>query len=165
VRFLARPRIVSALTSHGLRITDLEGRDRYLMPPADQRDGDPAILADAGVILVTVKSGATEEMAQEITRFARKYAAVISLQNGVGNAAVIANILGAAGRSMPAWFRSTWCWTRLRGNRCARTAPPMETLSSTSSAADIASRLSCEGLQIGLSADMASFCGASCCST
>lgn len=156
VRFLARPRIVSALTSQGLRITDLEGRDRYLIPPQLSATGDPAILADAGVILVTVKSGATEEMAQELTRFARNNAAVISLQNGVGNAAAIANILGAARPVYAGMVPFNVVLDETAGK-------PMRAHRATDGnividvrAADIAAWLSCEGLQIGLSSDMTS---------
>lgn len=85
VTFLARPRIVQALREGGLRISDLDGGDRLLAPDAVDASTDPAVLAHADVVLVTVKSGATEEMARLIATHARIDALVVSLQNGVDN--------------------------------------------------------------------------------
>ncbi|WP_027060723.1 2-dehydropantoate 2-reductase [Mesorhizobium loti] len=87
VILLARPRIEAALRQGGLRISDLEGRDRLVKPGALGITVDPAAaLPEADVILVTVKSGATQEMAALIKAHARPDAVVISLQNGVDNA-------------------------------------------------------------------------------
>ncbi len=86
VTLLARPTLVGAIASHGLRITDLAGTDRTLAPSGIAATADPAdALAGAGIVLVTVKSGATEEMARLIARHAPPDATVVSLQNGVGN--------------------------------------------------------------------------------
>lgn len=87
VVLLARPRIEAALRQGGLRITDLEGRDRSIRPDALVVTADPAVaLPKADVILVTVKSGATGDMAALIKAHARPDAVVVSLQNGVDNA-------------------------------------------------------------------------------
>ncbi|QND57918.1 2-dehydropantoate 2-reductase [Mesorhizobium huakuii] len=87
VILLARPRIEAALRQGGLRVSDLEGRDRLVKPDALGITTDPATaLSDADVILVTVKSGATQEMAGLIKAHARADAVVVSLQNGVDNA-------------------------------------------------------------------------------
>ncbi len=86
VTLLARPRIEQALREDGLRVSDLEGRDRFVGADAIAASADPAVLADADIILATVKSGATEEMARSIAIHARPDAVVISLQNGVDNA-------------------------------------------------------------------------------
>ena len=87
VILLARPRIEAALRQGGLRISDLEGRDRLVKPGALGITTDPAAaLPDADVILVTVKSGATQDMAALIKAHARADAVVVSLQNGVDNA-------------------------------------------------------------------------------
>ncbi len=87
VVLLARPRIEAALRQGGLRVTDLDGRDRSIEPGGLSVTTDPATaLAGAAVVLVTVKSGATEEMAALIDAHAGPDAAVVSLQNGVGNA-------------------------------------------------------------------------------
>ena len=55
--------------------------------------------AGADLVLVTVKSGETEEMAELIARHAPPDAAVVSLQNGTGNAARLRQLLlGRAAR-------------------------------------------------------------------
>ncbi|BCG91798.1 2-dehydropantoate 2-reductase [Mesorhizobium sp. 131-2-1] len=87
VVLLARPRVEATLRKDGLRVSDLDGRDRRLAPEALSVTADPAAaLAGADIVLVTVKSGATEEMTALIAAHARPEAVVVSLQNGVGNA-------------------------------------------------------------------------------
>jgi 2-dehydropantoate 2-reductase len=87
VILLARPRIGQAMRTAGLRVTDLDGRDRLVKADALPVTADPAVaLRAADVILVTVKSGATEDMAALIAIHAPADAVVVSLQNGVGNA-------------------------------------------------------------------------------
>jgi 2-dehydropantoate 2-reductase len=87
VAFLARPANERSLRAHGLRVTDLEGRDRMLEGADLSVSADPATaFHDAGLILVTVKSGASEEMARLIAAYAPKGAVVLSLQNGIDNA-------------------------------------------------------------------------------
>lgn len=86
VRFLARPRMVAELQAHGLTLTDLDGGNRHVAAASLSVTDDASVLAEAGVILVTVKSGATAEMAQSISRHAKAEAVVVSLQNGIGNA-------------------------------------------------------------------------------
>ena len=85
VVFLARPRIAQALLGGGLRVTDLDGRDRSIRPVSVTAD-PAAALANADVVLVTVKNGATEDMAVLIAAHTRGDVVVVSLQNGVGNA-------------------------------------------------------------------------------
>jgi len=85
VVFLARPRIAEALLGGGLRVTDLDGRDRSIKPVSVTAD-PAAALGSADVVLVTVKNGATGEMAALIAAHARADVVVVSLQNGVGNA-------------------------------------------------------------------------------
>ncbi|MBZ9677856.1 2-dehydropantoate 2-reductase [Mesorhizobium sp. ES1-1] len=86
VILLARLRIEAALRG-GMLVTDLDGRGRSIPPDAISITTDPATaLREADVILVTVKSGATQDMAALIGAHARPGAAVVSLQNGVDNA-------------------------------------------------------------------------------
>ena len=95
VILLARPRIDAALRQGGLRITDLDGRDRLIEPDGISVTVDPAVaLRDADIVLVTVKSGATQEMAALIAAHARPDAVVVSLQNGVDNAGILQAGLG-----------------------------------------------------------------------
>jgi len=87
VVFLGRDRVVEAIRQGGLRVSDLEGRDRRIEAQAISATDDPAIaLHAADVILVTVKSGATGELAKMIATHGRPDAVVVSLQNGVDNA-------------------------------------------------------------------------------
>jgi 2-dehydropantoate 2-reductase len=84
---LARPHIEEVLRKDGLRVTDLDGCDRSIKPDGLSVTADPAVaLPGAEIILVTVKSGATEEIAALIAAHARPDAVVVSLQNGVDNA-------------------------------------------------------------------------------
>lgn len=102
VRFLARPRVADALRQGGLRLTDLDGLDRRLAPAQLSYGTDPAAqLAGAGVVLVTVKSGATTEMADTIARHAPTDAIVVSLQNGTGNVAILRERSGAGRTVVP----------------------------------------------------------------
>ncbi|TPL93726.1 2-dehydropantoate 2-reductase [Mesorhizobium sp. B2-3-12] len=95
VVLLARPRIEAALRQGGLRVSDLEGRDRLIKPEQLVVTTDPAAaLPEADVILVTVKSGATQDMAALIKAHARPEAVVVSLQNGVDNADRLRAALG-----------------------------------------------------------------------
>ncbi len=101
VRLLLRHRLGDRLREFGLRLTDLEGRDRSIPPGRLDLSTDPAeALGDAGVILVTVKSGDTREMARLIARHAPLGAIVVSLQNGVDNVPLLRSEL--AGRAVVA---------------------------------------------------------------
>lgn len=96
VVLLARQRLVEAARDHGMRISDLDGRDRALAPGVAATTTDPAAaLAGASVILVTVKSGDTAGMADLIRRSASPDALVVSLQNGVDNLPFLRERLGA----------------------------------------------------------------------
>lgn len=95
VTLLARPRIANPIRAAGLTIVDLDGEERSLPPKAVAVTDEPATgFAGAGIVLVTVKSGATEEMAHLITAHAPPDATVVSLQNGVRNADTLRSVLG-----------------------------------------------------------------------
>nr|ADI16365.1 ketopantoate reductase [uncultured bacterium HF130_12L15] len=94
VRLLLRPRLNDRVQVAGLRLTDLDRRDRSLPPGGLDLSTDPAeALGDAGVILVTVKSGDTREMARLIAEHAPASAIVVSLQNGVDNVPLLRALL------------------------------------------------------------------------
>jgi 2-dehydropantoate 2-reductase len=93
VRFLARPRIADELTRHGLTVSDRDGIELRVEAKDLVVADDPAVLATADVILVTVKSGATREIAASILQFAPTEAIIVSLQNGVDNARVLQDAL------------------------------------------------------------------------
>jgi 2-dehydropantoate 2-reductase len=89
VALLARPRVISEIAEHGLRLTSFEGFERRLAANQLTLSEDPAILAEARVVLVTVKSPDTPAIADLIARHAPTDALIVSLQNGVGNVAVL----------------------------------------------------------------------------
>ena len=89
VSFLGRPRMVEELQSCGLHLTDFSGLDEQIRAASLSVTADPAALRDARLVLVTVKSGATAEMAGEIAAQASPDTVVLSLQNGVDNPAVL----------------------------------------------------------------------------
>ena len=90
---LARPRVIGEIEANGLRLTSFEGFDQTIHLNAFTLSDDPAIVKDAGVVLVTVKSADTAGMADIIAKNAPPDAVVVSLQNGVGNVAVLRNRL------------------------------------------------------------------------
>ena len=93
VALLARPRVIGEIEAHGLRLTSFEGSDQTIAPNRLALSENPSIFGDAGVVLVTVKSADTPEMADVIARYAPSDVVVVSLQNGVGNVAVLRNRL------------------------------------------------------------------------
>ena len=89
VALLARPRVVREIEDNGLRLTSFEGFDQRIAPKQLTLSENPKILGDVGVVLVTVKSADTAGIAERIAQHAPADAVVISLQNGVGNVAVL----------------------------------------------------------------------------
>jgi 2-dehydropantoate 2-reductase len=89
VSLLARSRVIAEIENNGVRLTSFEGLDRQVAPPKFSLSGDPAILNDAGVVLVTVKSADTAGIGDLLARHAPSCAIVVSLQNGIGNVAVL----------------------------------------------------------------------------
>lgn len=91
VRVLARPRLRDEVAAHGLTLTDLEGRKDTLS--GLEISDDPAVLDGCDLVLVTVKSAATAEMARLIAQYAPPDALIVSLQNGVTNIAQLRDAL------------------------------------------------------------------------
>ena len=112
VWLVGRPRALDLIAQQGLRVTDLDGLDQQVAPSAlrlvhavaDALGGElggesttvPARMAPAGtthcadcVVLLCVKSGATESAARELAAVCAPGTPVISLQNGVDNVARI----------------------------------------------------------------------------
>jgi 2-dehydropantoate 2-reductase len=89
VVLLARPRVIQEIEAGGLRLTSFEGLDLKIASSQLTMSDDPSIFGDAGVVLVTVKSADTANMADIIARHAPADAVVVSLQNGIGNVGVL----------------------------------------------------------------------------
>jgi 2-dehydropantoate 2-reductase len=92
VSFFGRQTFATDIAGYGLSLTDFTGW-RTQLDAIDYRT-DPAVLAEADIIALTVKSGATEEAAEQIAHHARHGALVISFQNGISNLDVLRAKLG-----------------------------------------------------------------------
>lgn len=88
VAFVGRPRVLGELALHGLTVTDLDGA-RHEVSPGFLRLSEqvPAGVRPA-LVLLTVKSGATQVAAAELAAVLPAGTPVLSLQNGISNAAV-----------------------------------------------------------------------------
>ena len=89
VALLARSRVIGEIESHGLRLTSFEGLDQTIASSVLTLSEDPSIFSDVGAVLVTAKSADTPEIAGLIAKHAPPDAVIVSLQNGVGNVAVL----------------------------------------------------------------------------
>jgi 2-dehydropantoate 2-reductase len=89
VVYVGRPTLFSALQNTGLRVTDYLGRDQTLAADALNLATNVSALAGCDLVLVTVKSAATAEVALELAQHLKPGAIVISFQNGVRNAEVL----------------------------------------------------------------------------
>ncbi|MBA4033950.1 MAG: 2-dehydropantoate 2-reductase [Bradyrhizobium sp.] len=89
VALLARQRVIGEIEANGLRPTSFEGFDQTIAAGRFALSERPSILGDAAVVLVAVKSADTAAMADVIARHAPPHCVVVSLQNGVGNTAVL----------------------------------------------------------------------------
>jgi 2-dehydropantoate 2-reductase len=99
VTLLLREQLATPLTQSGLRVSDLDRSDQTITPGSLKLAVDPAVaLADAEVILVTVKCGDTDNMARLIARHAPVDLIAVSLQNGVENVKALCQQLGAGRR-------------------------------------------------------------------
>ncbi|WP_398472444.1 2-dehydropantoate 2-reductase [Tardiphaga sp.] len=93
VSLLARPRVVDGIAQNGLQLSSFEGGQWRLRAGQVAPSQDPAIMKDANMIVVAVKSGDTAAMAELIARHSAEDAVIISLQNGVGNVATLKQTL------------------------------------------------------------------------
>lgn len=89
VRLLARPRIVDDIAANGLRLSCHSGEHWHLSAARVHASADTSVMQDAGIVVVAVKSGDTAAIGQQIAAYAPADAVIISLQNGVGNVAVL----------------------------------------------------------------------------
>ena len=92
VVFIGSARMRQRVVKDGLTLSDLRQRRLRLEPAALAYRVEPEAMADADLILVCVKSGATGQAAEAIKSYASPSALVISLQNGIGNAGAIAEV-------------------------------------------------------------------------
>ena len=150
VRFLARPRLHDELAAHGLTLSDRDGATLQTSPRRTSSSASiPRCSAARTWCSCTVKSGATREIAASILRIAPAAAVVVSLQNGVDNAAILRRRC-PAGRWWRGWCRST----SPPSARDAFIAAPTATILIDAKAAALAATLATPRLPIGTHADM-----------
>jgi 2-dehydropantoate 2-reductase len=89
VRLIGRPRVMDELAA-GLRVTDLDGFDATVQV---ETATSPDAAAGANMVVVTVKSAATEEVGATLATVLPDGAVVLSLQNGVRNAGLLGELL------------------------------------------------------------------------
>ena len=88
VSFVGRPRVLAALRENGLTVTDLDGGHVEIAASALKLEASVPANARPSLVLLTVKSGATGAAAAELGAALPAGTLVLSMQNGVGNAAV-----------------------------------------------------------------------------
>lgn len=93
VQFIGRQRLAEEVELHGLHLTDFHGADLRVNRIAVHFSTTAAAAAEAGLILVTVKSAGTAEAGRELATVLRPDAVVVSFQNGIGNAEVLRQAL------------------------------------------------------------------------
>lgn len=85
IAFVGREAVADEVARHGMRLTDHAGLDVRLAPADIRFSASPQALAGADIVVLTVKGTATAAAAEEIARHTPQHAAVLSLQNGIGN--------------------------------------------------------------------------------
>jgi len=85
VTFIGRERIQQQLLTHGLTLTDWQSRCDHIQPHNLDYSLSINDLSSADYILVTVKSGDTQSVINNIANYAKPNAIVVSFQNGIGN--------------------------------------------------------------------------------
>ena len=89
VTFVGRPRVIDVLRDKGLTLSALDGATQTLLPRQLQLTERLAPIKPA-LVLLCVKSGATEAAAIELAAAVPAGTTVLSLQNGVSNAQLAA---------------------------------------------------------------------------
>jgi 2-dehydropantoate 2-reductase len=96
VILIGRARMAEAIAQHGLHLSDLHERSAHVAGNRVHYAQTPAALAEADLILVTVKSADTAQAGKDVAAYAKPSALVISFQNGIGNAEVLRAALPAS---------------------------------------------------------------------
>ena len=166
VTLLLRTSLAEMIAGQGLRISDLDGLDRTLIPAAVKLATEPApAFAEADIILVTVKSGATAAMAELIAEHAPSGATVVSLQNGVGNVDVLLARLGGMARVVPGMVPFNVVQTHGDGQPARFHRATSGTIQIGAGVAGLRETLDVHGSRSPSIRTWSACCGASCCST
>ena len=90
VTLVGRPRTLDAVAAHGLTVTDLDDRKTHVAAGQLRIAQEVPAGARPALVLLCVKSGATAEAASQLAAALPPSTVVVSMQNGISNAAVAA---------------------------------------------------------------------------
>ncbi|WP_103103025.1 2-dehydropantoate 2-reductase [Pseudomonas sp. LFM046] len=93
VVFVGREHMAATLSRQGLTLSDLFGWKTKLTPSMLDFTSDPAAVAGADLVLVTVKSGDTASAADAMASHLRPSTPLLTFQNGLHNAEVLSDRL------------------------------------------------------------------------
>lgn len=93
VILLGRGRVLAPIEQRGLLLTDYSGLDLQVEARKLRCSEDPAVLAEADLVVVAVKSNGTAAMGHLIAQYAPPDAPVLSFQNAMTNAALLRQML------------------------------------------------------------------------
>ena len=103
VSFVGRERIRDDIAANGLALSDHAGWRVHLAHDLIDFSTRPAALAKADIVALCVKSSDTAAAAKQIAAHGKKKPVVISFQNGVGNAELVAGETEAT-RALAEWI-------------------------------------------------------------
>ncbi|WP_170332639.1 2-dehydropantoate 2-reductase [Ruegeria arenilitoris] len=89
VTLLGRSRILDPIRDRGLIVTDFSGLNRHVAAQDLTLTENASCLTTAEAVIVSVKTGATAEIAARIAQYVSKSAPVLSWQNGMDNARIL----------------------------------------------------------------------------
>ena len=93
VILLGRGPVLAPIAQRGLLLTDYAGLHQRIEARQLRCSEDPAVLAEADLVVVAVKSNGTAAMGHLIAQFAPPDAPVLSFQNAMSNAALLRQML------------------------------------------------------------------------
>lgn len=93
ILFVGRERARGAALSAGIPLEALDAASVTIPPAKIEYTTDPQDLADCEVVLCAVKSAQTQDAGAALARVLAPHAMVVSLQNGLGNAAILREAL------------------------------------------------------------------------
>lgn len=93
VTLMGRAHVLDPIRGQGLTATDFSGLRRTVPTSALTLAEDPGCLGTAELVIVTVKSGATRAVAEQIAAHAAETAPILSWQNGIENARTLREAL------------------------------------------------------------------------
>ncbi|MFC3851394.1 ketopantoate reductase family protein [Salinispirillum marinum] len=142
---IGRPAFVEAVRAQGLI---LEKAGQRIVAQVEATT-DPAAVAGADWVLVCVKSGDTEQASREIAPHLSAHSHVLSLQNGISNAATLTKIL-----ARPVMPVAVYVASRMNGVGVVRHEGRGDLALSGQHAAEIATVLNAAGIQTQVSDDV-----------